>query len=173
MKKCNGCNQEKLANEFHKGNGSLGLKSRCKICCKLSYKVNSKEYKKQYYETNLIASRLSRAEYNHRNIDARNKYSKEYDRRHRAAKTARENARRAKKLNATPKWLTKVQLGQIKGIYGVSNLISKLFDYKLHVDHITPLQGRIVSGLHVPWNLQILLGEDNVRKGNRFLNDLG
>ena len=78
--------------------------------------------------------------------------------------------RRAQKLKATPKWLTKEDYKIIAGFYIEAAKLTKETDISHHVDHIVPLQGKNVSGLHVPWNLQILPGpgpNGNLSKGNR------
>jgi hypothetical protein len=77
------------------------------------------------------------------------------------------NKRRANKINRTPFWLNKGHLFEIESVYTYCSALRKCgFDY--HVDHIVPLQGKIVSGLHVPWNLQVIPSLDNKKKGNRF-----
>ena len=76
--------------------------------------------------------------------------------------------RRVSKLNRTPKWITKEDLDAIKHIYIVANQFSKSFGIEYHVDHIIPLQGKLVSGLHVPSNLQITPATDNIKKGNKY-----
>lgn len=78
-------------------------------------------------------------------------------------------ARRANLLQRTPKWLTKQQHKEIAVEYELATWCTKVMGIKYHVDHIVPLQGKNVSGLHVPWNLQVITAHENFSKGNRFL----
>jgi hypothetical protein len=75
--------------------------------------------------------------------------------------------RKVAKLQRTPFWLNDGQLFEMECIYKYCAALRLIgFDYE--VDHIVPLQGRSVSGLHAPWNMQILTASENASKGNRF-----
>lgn len=76
--------------------------------------------------------------------------------------------RRYAKLQRTPHWLTADEHWMIKEAYDLSALRTKMFGFSWHVDHVIPLQGEKVSGLHVPTNLQVIPGTDNDVKGNKF-----
>lgn len=67
-----------------------------------------------------------------------------------------------------PKWLTPEQIADIQKWYNLVEEISWLSEEPLQVDHIVPLNGKNVSGLHVPWNLQILPRSMNISKGNKI-----
>lgn len=76
--------------------------------------------------------------------------------------------RRSKKLLATPEWLSTEMLQEIADIYILSKQKELETGIKHHVDHIVPLQGIDVCGLHVPWNLQVITAEENQKKGNKY-----
>lgn len=76
---------------------------------------------------------------------------------------------RASKYNATPKWLTKQHLEEIKVFYKEAKKLTDNTGELYQVDHIVPLQGNEVCGLHVPWNLQILTKSENISKFNKLL----
>jgi hypothetical protein len=75
--------------------------------------------------------------------------------------------RRVSKLQRTPPWLDVVQNAEIEFTYKYCAALRSI-GLNYHVDHIAPLQGKSVSGLHVPWNLQVIPAAENIRKANRF-----
>lgn len=72
------------------------------------------------------------------------------------------------KAAATPKWLNDEQRVAILAFYEAAVLLEIVTGVPHQVDHIVPIRGKYVCGLHVPWNLQILTQSENARKGNRF-----
>ena len=94
-------------------------------------------------------------------------YTKIWKKENKAKVNANNTKRRAAQYNATPKWLTKEHLNEIEQFYVEAQELQWLSNEPLHVDHIIPLQGENVCGLHVPWNLQILPASHNIRKSNR------
>lgn len=68
------------------------------------------------------------------------------------------------KENATPAWLTLIQRKQMRRIYEEAALMTKQTGISHEVDHVVPIRGKLVCGLHVPWNLQVLTAHENHRK---------
>lgn len=83
--------------------------------------------------------------------------------------TARWAKYNAKKLHATPPWLTREHIHLMNWIYHLRKIHERVLGGKWHVDHIVPLQGENVCGLHVPWNLQVIQAEENIRKHNKLM----
>lgn len=73
--------------------------------------------------------------------------------------------RQARKLKATPTWANE---SKIDDFYKESVRLTKLTGIQHHVDHIIPLQGKDVCGLHVENNLQVIPYYLNLQKGNKF-----
>ena len=73
-----------------------------------------------------------------------------------------------RKKNRVPKWVDKEHMWLIKEAYELAQLRTNQFGYTWHVDHIIPLQGELVSGLHVIENLQVIPGIENIKKKNKF-----
>ena len=76
--------------------------------------------------------------------------------------------RNAQKLQATPFWLNKSQLIEIENFYAKAVLLTTSTGISHQVDHVVPLQGETVCGLHVPWNLQVITAAENAAKRNRY-----
>ena len=142
-----------------------------------------KSYNKAYYEANKERREAYYEAYKEANKgkvkaigkawrEANKENIKAYKKAWREANKGKVNAvvakRKASKLQRTPSWLTKEDLAEIEDIYRMAKRRSEVEGIEYHVDHIIPLQGRNISGLHVPSNLQILRARDNLSKGNRY-----
>lgn len=89
-----------------------------------------------------------------------------------AANPGKDTAAKALNLQSrkrrVPTWLSDDDKWLIEQAYQLAALRTRLFGFSWHVDHVIPLNGKKVSGLHVPTNLQVIPGIENLRKHNRF-----
>lgn len=145
--------------------------------------IDAKEYERQYRLKNrerLIAYKkawvLENAE--KVKIDGKNRYQnkkeeiKQYVAKYKKLNPAIANANKAKRKSAkklrTPMWLTDIDFERIANEYKLASILTKLTGEPWHVDHVIPLQGKIVSGFHVPANLKAIRGSENCSKQNQF-----
>lgn len=192
MKTCKKCKQEKGITEFSKDKKQRdGLDPWCKVC-KYAYNSswkkdnpdkNSAHVKKWQKANPEIASAKSKewqkanpekcyarmVAWQKANPEKNAAHGRKYRKNNADKVNARNAKKRANKLKATPKWLTKDQLKQIESFYTLAKKLTKETGIKHHVDHIVPLQGKNVKGLHVPWNLQVITQTENILKGNRVI----
>lgn len=102
------------------------------------------------------------ARYRKNQRDHRNTYMQEYRKQKPHIKCADQAKRRSRK----PLWLTVAEIEQMKTIYEKCAMTTRETGILHEVDHIVPLRGRTVSGLHVPWNLRVITASANRKKGN-------
>ena len=152
MKKCSNKECKVDSPSFSKDiRASDGLYSMCKQCRLLKYHYQKRDSvllaKKEYYVRNKVECLERNKNWKKENIDRARFLKRKYQK----------NRTDLLKL-ATPKWLSDLQVNEITLFY-------KKRPNGMTVDHIIPLFGSNVTGLHVPWNLQYLTMEENCSKG--------
>jgi 5-methylcytosine-specific restriction endonuclease McrA len=130
-----------------------------------------KEYGKSYYSQNIESIKLKKINYRKNNKDLIRAYNKEWRSKNPDRCGELSARRRARKRYATPKWLTEDDYNAIRAFYTEAQRLTLETGIDHAVDHIHPLLGELVCGLHVPWNLQILTKSENSAKGNRLLTE--
>lgn len=129
-------------------------------------KKRDNENSKKWREQNPERFRESIKRWEQENKERCNKNKRAWKQANKHKVNANTRMRQAAKLNATPPWLNEDHKFMLEEIYELRDLRSQATGVVHHVDHIVPLRGTTVCGLHVPWNLQVIPATDNIRKGN-------
>lgn len=112
---------------------------------------------------NIEQARATEQRYRDQNRAICNERIREWKKANPHVKALEASQRRAVKLGATPRW---ANLAAIEAIYREASRLRQETGQAYHVDHIVPLRSRLVCGLHVEANLQIVPAKENLRKCN-------
>lgn len=123
--------------------------------------------KRQYYERNRKAV-IARA-FN-RPLEEKTRAKTSYKERNPDLYKELVSLRRRRFRQATPKWLTQEQKLEIRMKYRLAIELSRRTGVRHAVDHVIPLLGEEVCGLHVPWNLEVLTQDENLKKSNKIVD---
>jgi hypothetical protein len=164
MKICGNCKQNKALSKYSKRAISKdGLQSQCKECCKTKNRDWNRRNPDKIQK--IVSKWVAK---NPEKVKEMNKDWREDNLNKCAAYTA---TYKAVKKHATLD-LQEDQNFLIGEFYKESTRLTKETGIPHEVDHIIPLQGEIVSGLHVPWNLRVVTKEVNRKKSNKLIENL-
>lgn len=177
---CRPCKKvsDKLYRDNNKEKVSAG-KRKCYLEKREHYYEKTKEWVKNnpearkrivstHYSKNQEAILEKQSVYRSENRELCNSRIKSWSERNPDKLRAKDARRRSQELKAQPVWLSDKQKQEIDDIYKLARDCELVSGEKYHVDHIVPLQGKVVCGLHVPWNLQVLPASVNIGKSNKF-----
>lgn len=180
FKTCRKCGIEKPTEEFglvKPGRGDhFNRPSRCKAC--RSARNN------QWHAENSQRAKENHAKWSKHNAAHVSSYNKRvretnptrhslnyrrWARENSAYLATKQNMRRLSNMRATPSWLSPIDMARMEEFYEISAAKSMQTGIPYEVDHIVPLKGETVCGLHVPWNFQLLTAPENASKKNKLL----
>lgn len=172
-KPCTKCGEIKPAHEFYvdKRNRN-GLQSQCKACCILNAKSYEERHadkikarRKIYYENNADERRALSRRIRNRNVELARERCKDWRRQNPHLVNAGSAKRRAIINRTTPSWANQEK---IELQYFMARFLTEISGLSHEVDHIIPIRGRNVCGLHVETNLRVVLASENRSKSNKY-----
>lgn len=134
---------------------------------RVQHKEKGRESNKRYYQNNREKKNAYSMQWQAENRETCRKYYKNYREKNRSKVIASASLRHAAVLRAIPKW---ANMKAISAVYRKAQEYNKLYPESApwQVDHIVPLRGKHVRGLHVENNLQLLPRIENLKKSNKF-----
>lgn len=178
-KKCKTCGVRKVFADFPRNRSmSDGLNSSCKPCKNernRAYRAANpdavKDTKRRCYEKNADVVRTKQKAYADANRDLVREKNRLYARNNPEVMRAHGGARRSRRIvQSLP--LTAEQQSEIVAVYAEAIHLTKVTGVAHVVDHHVPLKGKLVCGLHVPWNLRVITQKDNNEKYNNLSPDV-
>jgi hypothetical protein len=139
---------------------------RAEYFAKYNQSEAGQQAKRDYYERNKEAVK-ARAQA--RPAEEKTRHKQEYKAANPELYKELTNVRRRRFRQATPRWLTPEQKLEMRLKYRLAIELSRRLGVPYAVDHIIPLQGEEVCGLHVPWNMEVITQEENLKKSNKLL----
>lgn len=164
-KYCPRCKTTKSTAEFSRNKAREGrhggFASYCKICVREYGK--ERQYDKKRWETNRERELQRHRDYmqidREKKLDMYRRMSQDYRKAHPDRVNATNRARG--KWNFVPAWADRAAM---RTVYAKAREWSDVLGIEMHVDHIVPIRGKIVCGLHCEANLQLLSKELNHEK---------
>ena len=164
-KSCSKCNLTLPVDNFYPN------RKTCKVCCtkvSAAYVLNNKEkyyqYQKEWREKNSEKSKSYTRKWRLENPEKQYRASRNWMTAVPGRQYAYSRARKKHVKQATPSW---ANMKYIRLFYEMAKMEEERLGIPVHVDHIIPLRGKNVCGLHVEDNLQLLTAKQNLRKNNR------
>jgi hypothetical protein len=168
-KHCCQCEILKPLSAFSKNKRTKdGYKYSCKQCISQEYFANREAEilkRKQHYQENK-EQYIARAKvWKKENPEKVRLDRKQWNDKNKPLKAFYTSSRRSYTKRATPPW---ANLNKIQEIFEQASQQTQETGIVYSVDHIIPLRGKLVSGLHVEHNLRVIPKLENCRKGNRY-----
>ncbi len=189
---CSRCKTPKPLAEYSKdARGAGGKRADCKACAKVradlytdthraqvlaaakvyreAHEAEVRAYQKTYREAHLEEDRARSRMYAEAHSERARKRARDWQLANPDRLNAAHARRKAAKLKATPAWADPSAIAEV---YEEARSLTEATGVEHHVDHIVPLKSKLVSGLHVEFNLQPLPKPENLKKSNRVWPDM-
>ena len=174
QKVCKQCGAEKSFADFYRDarnpDGLIAVCKPCHIARTRAWQARNAdkfaEMGRRRHRENVAEERAALRSWRERNRERYRANEREWRAKNSVSLYARNAKRTAAQKQATPPWADRAAIARI---YADARRISIETGVPHHVDHILPLCGKTVSGLHVPANLRVIPASENVRKQARIL----
>lgn len=176
LKTCIKCKESKELSAFSRYTSKREpRRNKCKACSQqevAEWKVSNPEKvklsSKKWHENRREVNNLRSQEYKEANPTKVKELVFRWKKANKGLVNLHNVMREQRIQRATAAW---IDLKKTKQIYTLAAKWNELWpEDPVHVDHIIPLKGKNVSGLHTELNLQILRAADNMKKSNKLLD---